>query len=203
MIQTVLRPSTRFFSWGACLLGILGAAISLGCSKQLDPPASKAPTITQATFEPVYRASKAILGATAPGVTYQRFGELLQAFSTELEIAKDHQMNDLDHSLMKLYQESFAAYQFSAMIWHWKIENTTHDWMKGEVPAAAEMADRISRFGIKVTDRVFYGRHLEMFDPDSAIQLVWQKARDVLVQATNMYYGRPNETDKAKAAPGR
>jgi hypothetical protein len=37
----------------------------------------------------VYRASKAVQGAMGPGVTYAKFGELLQGFSTEIAIAKD------------------------------------------------------------------------------------------------------------------
>ena len=47
-------------------------------------------------------------------MTYAKFDELLQALSTEIAIAKDHQMNDLDRKLIALYEEALAEYKLSA-----------------------------------------------------------------------------------------
>ena len=108
----------------------------MGCSKPdaplPAPPPAPPPTITQATFEPVYRASKAIQGATGPGVTYPKFGELLQGLSTEIGIAKDHQMNGLDRKLIALYEEALATYNFSAELW--KVKLQAHEVYEGEIP---------------------------------------------------------------------
>ena len=104
-----MSASIRIFA-----LTLLAVASFVGRSTSLAPPAAPPPTITQATFEPVYRASKAIQGATGPGVTYVKFDELLQALSTEIAIAKDQQMNDLDRKLIALYEEALAAYKLSA-----------------------------------------------------------------------------------------
>jgi hypothetical protein len=104
-----VSASIRIFA-----LTLLAVASFVGRSTSLAPPPTPPPTITQATFEPVYRASKAIQGATGPGVTYVKFDELLQALSTEIAIAKDQQMNDLDRKLIALYEEALAAYKLSA-----------------------------------------------------------------------------------------
>ena len=78
------------------------------CGRSTTPPASTSsvpetsaavapktpptpPKPTTATFEPVYRAAKAVQGATQSGVTFVKFGELMQAFATEISIAKDHE----------------------------------------------------------------------------------------------------------------
>jgi hypothetical protein len=104
-----VSASIRIFA-----LTLLAVASFVGRSTSLAPPAAPPLTITQATFEPVYRASKALQGATGPGVSYAKFDELLQALSTEIAIAKDHQMNDLDRKLIALYEEAMAAYKLSA-----------------------------------------------------------------------------------------
>ena len=104
-----MSASIRIFA-----LTLLAVASFVGRSTSLAPPAAPPLTITQATFEPVYRASKALQGATGPGVSYAKFDELLQALSTEIAIAKDHQMNDLDRKLIALYEEALAAYKLSA-----------------------------------------------------------------------------------------
>jgi hypothetical protein len=104
------------------IVALLWVCGFVACSKPLDPPPAPPPTITQATFEPVYRASKAIQGATNPGVTYPKFGELLQGLSTEIAIAKDHQLNEVDRKLIARYEEALATYKFSAELWKLKLE---------------------------------------------------------------------------------
>jgi hypothetical protein len=97
--------------------------------------ADSPPTITQATFEPVYRSSKAIQGASGPGVTYAKFGELLQGLSTETGIAKDHQINDPDRQLIALYDDALRGYKFSAELWKMRLDAHSESW-KGELPVA-------------------------------------------------------------------
>src|SRR6185503_16346089 len=88
-----------------------------------DLPSGGAP-VTVATFSALYRAGKTVQGATASGVTYVKFGELLQGFSTEMQIAKDHPLNDTDTSLLALYEKAFGQYQFSALLWKRKLDST-------------------------------------------------------------------------------
>ena len=65
-------------------------------------------------------------------MTYPKFGELLQGLSTEIAIAKDHEMNELDRKLIALYDEALEAYKFSAALWQRKIEAHDDHW-KGEI----------------------------------------------------------------------
>jgi hypothetical protein len=175
---------------------------AFGCSKPLDPPAAAPPTITQPTFEPVYRASKAIQGATGPGVTYAKFGELLQGLSTEISIARDHQMNDLDKKLLTLYEESLAAYKFSATLWQMKIEAHDDMW-RGEIPvlfgtgpASPEVASGLAKYDLSPMPRTIQitGRTYQAL-PAISIQQMWAKADGTLKQATEMYYGRSTGGD--------
>ena len=180
-----------------CVLTALTAFSFVGCSTPPPPP-----TITQATWEPVYRASKAIQGATGPGVTYVKFGELLQGLSTEISIARDHQMNDLDKKLLALYEESLAAYKFSATLWKIKIE-AHHDMWNGEIPvvftrgrAEPEVAAGIEKYGLTPVPRTvrLTGNTYEAL-PATTIQEMWTKADEILKRATEMYYGRSTGTE--------
>lgn len=172
------------------------------CSKPLDPPPAPI-TITQATFEPVYRASKTIQGSTATGVTHVQFGELLQKFSTEIAIAKDKQMNELDKKLVAVYDEGLAAYQFSNELWKVKLESDEETW-KGEIPVSIKgktspvIDAGVKKYGLKVTDRrlEYLGTRYQAV-AGTAIQEVWSKADEILNRATEMYYGRSTKTDKS------
>jgi hypothetical protein len=193
--------------------GLLWLGAFQACSKPLDPPPAPPPTITQATFEPVYRASKAIQGATGPGVTYVKFGELLQGLSTEIGIAKDHQMNDLDKKLMALYDDALSAYKFSSELWKHKINASDNVW-KGEIPVAFVLNGKMTRsdgvseaelqqYALVPVDRKvpYTGRKYQAL-PAEAIQMVWLKADAILKQATEMYYGR-SAASKTTTAPSK
>jgi hypothetical protein len=183
---------------------VIGAIPACNDARPSDSPkpttaakAPPAPAVTQATFEPVYRASKAIQGATGPGVTYAKFGELLQGLSTEIAIAKDHQLNEADKKLLALYDDALTAYKFSAKLWSLKIE-AHNDYWKDEIPVAfsgkppgADVAPGLTQYGLVPENRVLKltGAKYQAL-PKEAIQFVWTKADEILNQATEMYYGR-------------
>lgn len=109
--------------------------IAIACGRAAPPPSPPKveATITQSTFEPVYRAAKAVQGATVAGIAFVKFGELLQGFSTEIGIAKDHDLNEADKKLLPLYAEAFSHYQLSAELWKMKIQANDAMW-HGEIP---------------------------------------------------------------------
>src|ERR1700682_5467766 len=94
--------------------------VTVGCGSSGTP--HKQSKVTTAIFEPVYRAAKTVQGATQSGVSYVKFGEVMQQFSTELSIAKDHELNAADKKLFAHYQDAYDAYQFSKEMWSQKIE---------------------------------------------------------------------------------
>lgn len=175
----------------------------LACSKK-EPPAAVAtppppPTVTTATFDPVYRAAKTIQGAIVSGVTYQKFGELMQSLSTEIEIAKDHKLNDADKKLLGLYQEAFAHYQVSLGLWTEK-NNASEKWWKGEIPVWFEkhpnplLLAMAERYGIPVSDRTMeYGLGKYKSIPGDSVQRVWAEADKTLLGATALFYGNGNK----------
>jgi hypothetical protein len=178
------------------------AFVVSACSAPLDPPPAPQ-TITQATFEPVYRASKTIQASTQPGVTYLKFGELLQSFATEISIAKDKQMNAVDQKLVGLYDEAMAAYYFSSVLW--RLKNEAHDEMwKGEIPvtfsgapASPEVAQGLAKYELPLIDgRVPYTGAKYQAVSGQSVQIMWLKADEILKRATEMYYGRSTGDQK-------
>jgi hypothetical protein len=159
--------------------------------------------VTTATFEPVYRAAKAVQGATESGVTLIKYGELLQAFSTEISIAKDHDLNEQDKKLLAIYEEAFGHYQVSASLWRMKI-NASDDLWKGEIPVFFNdkpnetMVNALRAYDIPVEDREMSLTHARYrAAPGDAPQRVWSRAAASVEQASALFYG------KAAAQPDR
>ena len=154
------------------------------------------PKVTTATFEPVYRSAKTVQGATASGVSYMKFGELLQGFSTEIGIAKDHDLNEADKPLLALYQEALTHYQISAQFWSAKIHASGPLW-KGEIPISFDkhpvpaMLKVAAGYELPVLDRtVGYGGGKYKAIPGDSVQRVWKYADRTLEKATALYYGK-------------
>lgn len=175
-------------------LAVFLLLVGPACSKPLDPPPAQL-TITQRIFEPVYRASKTLQGATNAGVNMLKFSELMQAFATEIAIAKDQQMNELDKQLIGLYDEAFGALQFSAVLW--KAKNEAHqEWWNGEIPVgfgakmSPEYAPGIAKYELRPIDRKHASGVKYRALPGDSIQLMWAKAGETLAKATEVYYGR-------------
>ena len=68
------------------LMVLIGFTLLVGCSPKID----------QKKYENLHRTAKAIEGATAVGVSYQKFEELLQNLSTDISIANDKDKSDSD-----------------------------------------------------------------------------------------------------------
>ena len=173
----------------------LAALVSaINCARPPDPqkaagkpfepaPAPPKALITTATFEPVYRAGKTIQGATEAGVSLLKFTELMQAFATELGIAKDHELNASDRQLLAIYRESFEAYQDSRALWLAKLkEGPVFD--PGLHPDVVEIMKTYSVAPYPNGN----------WNADVAIQAVWKKAGERLDSATALYLGKPTQT---------
>lgn len=157
-------------------------------------------SVTQATFESVYRAAKTVQGATETGVTYVKFGELLQALSTEVDIAKDHRLTGPDSKLLALYQQALGHYAVSASLWKLKIDTGDSDgsvW-HGEIPVSVngeavpqDMQALITAYHLPLNEgRMKYTGTRYKALPADSVQRVWKVAEATLKQATDLYYGR-------------
>lgn len=94
------------------LTGVVGACS--GCTN---------PDVDRTKFDATYRAAKAVESAANVGVNYQRFSEVVQAFTTELSIAKDKATSDKERELVSSYTKALDPYRDSLTVWAWKIEH--------------------------------------------------------------------------------
>lgn len=78
--------------------------------------------IDQKRFEPLYRAGKAISGATEVGATLVEYRELMQSLATEIEVAEDRASSSDELQLVAFYKDALAAYRDAATMWQAKIE---------------------------------------------------------------------------------
>ena len=183
---------------GFCLFAVgCRGSKAVEAVKQAGPP-----PVTAATFEPVYRAAKSVQGATAAGVTYVTFGELLHGFSTEIDSASDHPLNETEQQLLAMYRQAFDDYQISADLWKKKLE-AHQDYWKGEIPVSFDEAENqaalntLAKYHIPVADRKLYETQFKSV-PSDAPQRIWRAADATLAKATALLYGRPSDTPAAR-----
>ncbi|MGH6691773.1 MAG: hypothetical protein ACREF4_13965 [Gammaproteobacteria bacterium] len=160
-------------------------------------PAGK---VTPGIFDGVYRAAKAVEGATASGVNYVKFSELLQSFTSEIVIVKDKSLNEADKQLLALFVEALGHYRVSRSLWELKISVTDY---KGDIPigslgqpnadliAARKTLLRIAAdYKIPLVNRILLTGAPYQALPGDAPQRVWIKAEEVLGGATGLYNAR-------------
>lgn len=150
------------------------------------------PKVDQKKYENLHRAAKAIAGAIAVGVNYQKFGELLQNLSTEISIANDKAKSDTEKELLKEYLNVLITYHESATIWKYKIEGARYEFIpSGRVYVKSELQSIISKYSLPTESHVtrIIGYKFETIS-ENAIQLIWGKAHERLEKATKLYFGQ-------------
>jgi hypothetical protein len=154
------------------------AAAALAALVTLLPSAH---AVDQPTFEPLYRAAKAMEAAAVSDVSYERFSELAQRLATELLAAKDQVQSDEDRALVMLYAQAGLAYGDSLAFWREKISSSS-----AKLPASTpSIAPLVARYAISTED--------EAVDADSAMRLIWMAAAKTLHKAELLHDGRADE----------
>lgn len=162
------------------LIVSIGFILLVGCTPKID----------QNKYENLHRAAKTIEAATAVGVNYQKFGELLQNLSAEFSIANDKAKSDTEKELLKEYLDVLMTYQESATIWKKKITSTRYDWIpSGQVLVESELRPIISKYSLPTESHIFTGIKFETISENS-IQVIWGKASERLEKATKLYLGQ-------------
>jgi hypothetical protein len=80
--------------------------------------------IDRQKFEPLYRAAKDMESAQVVGITYQRFGDLLQNFGREVLIARDIAVTEEEKKLVQLYTESLGTLTDCFTLWTSEIQQS-------------------------------------------------------------------------------
>jgi hypothetical protein len=126
-------------------------------------------------FDGVYRASRALTGATEVGVNYARFSELLQTYASECAMADDAIKDDrIDRDVLSGFTRALGFYKTSGDVWGLKIRGAGSSFLYVDPDFAA----RLEESGIRLPTK----NRLE--DPDVALQLLWSKGRTA-IEASN------------------
>lgn len=181
---------------------------SVAAAPAMPPPKVQSPTESVATapqsatnqskFEGVYRAAKSIQGATASGVSYTRFRELLQALSTELLMVRDHApFSERETALESLFAAALNHYENSAAFWTMtsgETETPIYVYRPGQKPDTA-LVRLAGLYGIPVHDRIYSPSmrqsavQYKAIDRD-AVQYVWRKASETVDAAVALYVAK-------------
>jgi hypothetical protein len=140
-------------------------------------------TLDRKRFEQLYRAGKAIQGATGVGVNLSRFAELTQALATEILMAKDSATSDAEVRIVALYASALVRYQDSLTLWQAKVSSAPH-YVSSNDPTVAPL---IAKYGLPVG-----GPNLnpDVLHTDQSLQLLWATAIAELNKAELIYLGR-------------
>ena len=168
------------------------AAAALAALATLLPSAH---AVDEPTFEPLYRAAKAMEAAAGSDVSYERFSDLAQRLATELLAAKDQVQSDEDRALVMLYAQAGLAYGDGLAFWREKISSSNAK-LPSSIPSIAPL---VARYAISTEG--------EVVDADSAMRLIWTAAAKTLHKAELLQDGRADElvavmdTEKRAARP--
>lgn len=160
------------------LVGLVFASL-IGCRS----------TIDQQKFDPLNRAGKAIQASLESGVSYPRFIELLQAFSTEILVAKDKANSDLERELLQRYSEAFSIYSDSASLWK-AFTNYSQQGCYSEHVAVNSMTEElVDKYRlITLTCEGDYGGLKRSISKDS-FKYLWKRAEIPMQAAGRLYRG--------------
>jgi hypothetical protein len=149
--------------------------VLIGCAGKVD----------QEKFDPLYRAGKAIEGATSVGVNLIRYRELLGTLAAEVSVGQDKAGSHAERDMVKAYAEALAAYKDAEIVWTQKIEQRQRP-----LPASSPELERI------VGSYAIQGQREEkvfLFDPEDGMQTIWRDAGVKLHHATSLYKGEPQD----------
>ncbi len=159
--------------------------LSIAACKAAPPPK---PVIDQAKFEPLYRAGKTVQASLAVGLTHQRFGELQQAFATEISIGNDKAATENERALVAAYHAALMTLQESGLIWKHKLDNARYDFIpEGRVYMEAPLFPIAEKYGLAQRVHDPHGKPWHSVSEDG-IQTIWTRAGQELDYANKLYY---------------
>lgn len=147
-------------------------------------------------LEPVYRSAKTIQSSIEVGVTYLKYGELLQAFATELSMASDKISTDEERRIGTLFAGVLQVYRDAGSLWKNQIENAQYEdlfdggvnySLKGLAPDG-ELKRIVDLYKIPIRNgRIKYSGGSYQALPKNSMQIVWVSADKDLSDALGAY----------------
>jgi len=138
-----------------------------------------------------YRSLRMLQGATSVGVSFQRYGELLQSFSGEVLILRDRATTPADKYVADAYATALSHYKDSYDLWSEKVDDAQYSWIpKGNIAVTGKVADIVQRQGIP-TDPLKspYVQGWRMI-PETWVQRLWQRGESATASADSVILGK-------------
>jgi len=178
-------------------LAVLAAAVATAASMACRSGPSDA-ELTTALFEPVYRAAKAVQGATESGLVIGRYSELLQAFSTELAISRDKiTLRAGEKELQGLFEQALADYRAAGTLWSYVASARMATGKRillnhpdSNVPPEVSVIIGTYNVPIEKDPNPNYDEGFQRWLPETAVQHVWTRAAATLQKAIDAFYKR-------------
>jgi hypothetical protein len=168
------------------VLAALAVATLVGACNRGPTPAE----VRAERFRPLYRTARNLDAALGSGVTYIKFGELLQELTAEVMVAGDVAKEESDQALVSAYTDLLTTYKDSAVVWKQKLESDKLDFHKGRILVIEEVAPLIEKYKLPAKDNAIGDIKYRTLDPE-AIQHVWAAAGEKSKKAREMYLQPP------------
>lgn len=160
------------------MAGFLATALLLtSACKKADP-------IDRTKFEATYRAVKSIGGALEVGITYPKFGELLQTLVTEISITEDKVKTPEEKQLLGQYREIAQMYKDSYTIWKQRLAAHAYDTGIAGIPAdrtdvTTEIRPLVAKYNLS-TEPVTQSYTNVTYDTiaNDSVQVIWAAAKE-------------------------
>jgi hypothetical protein len=171
---------------------LFASCTSPAITSQPQSTSAKIQYIDKSKFEKLYRSAKATEAAATIGVNYQKFGELIQGFATELSIAGDFASTADEKRLLEMFSGIMESYRDSLAVWKAKIDFSGKDLpFSGAIPSV-ELSQLAKKHGLPEIAWPESPR-LKLI-PEGVIQYLWTEASDRLSAASAIYAGKPRPT---------
>lgn len=163
------------------------------CHKSPAPPPPnqvmvKRAAVDQKKFEALYRAAKTIQASQTVGVNYQKFGDLMQAFATEISIAKDKASSPKEERLISAYAGALFTLHDSGALWKEQIDDARYEFIPaGRIFVEAPIKPIVAKYSLPQKTHKGYGKPWQSISSTS-IQLLWSKASEQIDAANKLYY---------------
>jgi hypothetical protein len=173
------------------LLVALLALVTCGCTRTAPSDPAQA-DISQAAFEPVDRAAKAVRAATGNDVSLADFRKLLLVYAAELSALSNRPLAPADQALLPLYRDAFDAYDFSLALWEGKLRRQTSAYGGDKMPVqiGTMKFDELGlarKYEVPLEEETMPSGVTLIVVPSNAAQLMWTKGAILLSEASARY----------------
>jgi len=136
------------------------------------------PEMDSKKFAELDRIARELQTSHASGASYQHFGELLKAMSTELAAAKVRSLSKKEMEQLNAYSVLYGIYQDGYILWKYKLEFAPFGIVpKGRIYVSQDVEPIAFKYNFP-TESHLYGptrQYWKSISEDS-IQIIWDNA---------------------------